>query len=644
MPSNQQTHPPSNKLREISTLIGVKQDCEVQVGSGLSVAPGLGLTESEAALLERAERIENNNFRLAVVGSMGRGKSTLINALLGEKLLPVGSTATTAVITQIVYGQDKHVTLVEKDGNETCISRTAFKDAYVLASNDEIPPAFANIAYAVLESDNCRLCEAGLEIVDTLGFDAMPEAEGMTQNYLNQVDAVLLVLNAFALFDDTDLAILDAVNRIAGSKRNRIFLVINARTLDADKQTEIMESVQSILAYRFDAEDFAHRTFVVNAEATLKIRCDEDTTNRLEMTGLPAFEQELTHLLNGNARINTILDAAVCDVLIPTLAAVSNHIEKHNELHADSETDQLATEAKFTALQQEVDAIKATFDNFTKDIGNTLADNLIDCLMQRVDTSNPKWQALDLKPGPLKLATSQFASEKQHQLAFEIAGKLTKYFHENIPDVKNAAFNGLEAQISAMLETLEEKVSTFTRKLDAASEKRISQLLTEALQLHTDLISRFVRKDARLLTAVLTTFGVALLGPFLPFTNLTARLLFIGSLLSVDTLLFFIRRNKGQVKTQIRKELNDRLEEKHNQLKTEIQQLIRENSKDHLEKLRTALKTEIQHQQRQSDTAVIEKRRLETIHIYLIEEFEVICQAVYGRVLSQQKQQQLLKD
>ena len=648
MPSSRQSVPSANTLRQISTLIGAQQTREVQIHSSLSVVPGLGLTEPAASLLERAERIENKTLRVAVVGSMGRGKSTLINAILGEHLLPIGNTATTGIITHIVDGTSKEVLLVEKDGNKTHLSREAFKHQYVLTSNDEIPQAFVNIDYAVIESDTSQLCKAGLHLVDTLGFNTTTLATQITENYLTHVDAVVLVLNAFALFDDTDVAILDAIKHIRDVKRNRVLLVINARTLDADKHTQIMESVQSILKHRFDAQDF-DRICVVNAEAAADIRCGGEKTDTLDITGLPALLEELTQLLKGPERIDTILDATVCDVLIPTLASLRSHLQRHT----DSQTQFDANETELTALQHEVDAIKAAFGNFTTEISNTLADHLITGLMQCLDTSKPNWQALDLKPGSLKLLTSQFGSGKRHQLAFEIVGKLTKYFQEDITDVTNTTLKGLQPQIRTTIETLEEKIDTFTRKLnaveieltpselhrnfDALREENISPLSTEGLHLHRDRISGFLSKDTRLLTAALTTCGVAGLIPFLPFTDLILRLLFAGSLLCLDALLFWILSNKRNVETQIRQALNHRLKEKRNSLKTEIQELLSENSKGLFENLQTALKTEIQHRQRQLDTALAEKERLESIHTYFTEAFDAICQAVYGRRIPPEK-------
>ena len=47
----------------------------------------------------RIPKVENERFFLVVLGEFNHGKSTFVNALLGEALLPVGITPTTATIT-----------------------------------------------------------------------------------------------------------------------------------------------------------------------------------------------------------------------------------------------------------------------------------------------------------------------------------------------------------------------------------------------------------------------------------------------------------------------------------------------------------------------------------------------------------------
>lgn len=73
------------------------------------------------AIIEAFEKAKNSKFEVNVVATMSSGKSTLINALLGQQLMPTANEATTATIVKIVDTKDSdHFTAVafDKSGNK----------------------------------------------------------------------------------------------------------------------------------------------------------------------------------------------------------------------------------------------------------------------------------------------------------------------------------------------------------------------------------------------------------------------------------------------------------------------------------------------------------------------------------------------
>ena len=54
-----------------------------------------------------ASRTETDSFKILIVGEFKNGKSTFINALLGERVLPQDVLPCTAVISEVVYGEEK---------------------------------------------------------------------------------------------------------------------------------------------------------------------------------------------------------------------------------------------------------------------------------------------------------------------------------------------------------------------------------------------------------------------------------------------------------------------------------------------------------------------------------------------------------
>ena len=87
----------------------------------IEISDYLGDIDSSALLHTMSQTLLAGNYVLTVMGQFSAGKSTLINNLLGRKVLPVNKTETTAVITYIKYGSEDYAELIYSDGRtERC--------------------------------------------------------------------------------------------------------------------------------------------------------------------------------------------------------------------------------------------------------------------------------------------------------------------------------------------------------------------------------------------------------------------------------------------------------------------------------------------------------------------------------------------
>src|SRR5690349_10763831 len=78
----------------------------LHLADGLRLAADqIGLPRLGAQVVqETTRRLTESRLRVLVLGEIKQGKSTLINALLGEALLPTGVTPTTGAVVQLVRG------------------------------------------------------------------------------------------------------------------------------------------------------------------------------------------------------------------------------------------------------------------------------------------------------------------------------------------------------------------------------------------------------------------------------------------------------------------------------------------------------------------------------------------------------------
>lgn len=136
-------------------------------------------------------RLAEDRFNLMIVGRFSRGKSTLMNAVLGGDYLPTGIVPLTSVITTVRYGSRKQVVLTFNDSRlrrEVPLSQLA--DYVTQQSN---PGNVKDVAYAEIELP-VEILRRGLFFVDSPGLgSSIVENTQTTERFLPQADAFVLV-------------------------------------------------------------------------------------------------------------------------------------------------------------------------------------------------------------------------------------------------------------------------------------------------------------------------------------------------------------------------------------------------------------------------------------------------------------------
>ena len=146
-------------------------------------------------------------FLLVVVGEFNSGKSSFINALLGEAVLPEGVTPTTDRIYVIQHGVIQHST-VQQGGLQGQMEAT--DDPFV--SRIRVP-------LSVLE---------GVALVDTPGTNAIiRQHQVLTEGFLPRADLVLFLTSADRPFTESERQFLELVKRWGRS----VVMVVNKADL-----------------------------------------------------------------------------------------------------------------------------------------------------------------------------------------------------------------------------------------------------------------------------------------------------------------------------------------------------------------------------------------------------------------------------
>jgi GTP-binding protein EngB required for normal cell division len=188
---------------------------------------------------EAADKLAGSGLYVAVIGEFNRGKTTLINALLGAELLPTGVLPVTAVPALVRFGMRPRVVVRLLDGSEEA-SDIAGLHSYL--TEQENPGNRKGVREAIIEFPAAVL-ESGLIIVDTPGTGSVHLHNTQAAvDFLPRVDVALLVLSVDAPLSDSEARLLGDVARTAA----RIAVCLNK--VDRLTPTETREAVEFVRA------------------------------------------------------------------------------------------------------------------------------------------------------------------------------------------------------------------------------------------------------------------------------------------------------------------------------------------------------------------------------------------------------------
>jgi small GTP-binding protein len=182
-----------------------------------------GLSNRHGDLAQRAqrlaERIDASRYHIAVLGDFKRGKSTLINALLGRVVLPTGVVPLTTVVTEVTVGGTA-AAVVLRNGSRFDIDPEQIADFVSEQANPSNAKGVERVEVGVEADFGTR----GLVLVDTPGFSSVNESNSAeASRALADADGAIVVLAADNPLSKTESGILE----LLAARKARVFIVIN---------------------------------------------------------------------------------------------------------------------------------------------------------------------------------------------------------------------------------------------------------------------------------------------------------------------------------------------------------------------------------------------------------------------------------
>ncbi len=311
----------------------------------------LGLEMLRKSIDEVLKKAIDDSFDVAVIGEFRRGKSTLINALLGKPILPSDVLPTTATLNRVTYDIEQYIDIEYKDGTSEKRVPLEMLDEYVTKITSEAEEKAMTIREAVVHYPT-SFCKNNVDIIDTPGLNDDNCMTNITLSVIPSVDAAIFVIMGPAPFGMYERDFLE--KKMLASDIGRVIFVVTRMDEYTPEQAERLlenikeERIKSILikarnVYGEDSQEYKDyesklgniKMIGVSAKQALLAKQTGDT-QLLEKSNFLTFEETLEKLLT-EERGALVLGSQASKVISACTDILKTIELRENALTLDSE-------------------------------------------------------------------------------------------------------------------------------------------------------------------------------------------------------------------------------------------------------------------------------------------------------------------
>ncbi|MEG4117515.1 dynamin family protein [Microcoleus sp. N9_B4] len=232
-------------------------------------------------------------FQIAVFGPFNYGKSTLLNALLGNRALPIDLVPTTGAAIYVNYGEELHAKITLKDGTEISEPGTDVLKRYAILDDarqmrDDVAAVNVYCPHPFLKT--------GVELLDLPGTNDREEQDNLVRDKLLTADLVVQVLDARKLMTLGERENLR--DWLSDRHINTVVFVANfLNLLEPDDQKQVYNRLLFVAeSFRSNLPNNISNIYRVDALPALRARLKGDVA-AAQTTGIATFESALQSIV-----------------------------------------------------------------------------------------------------------------------------------------------------------------------------------------------------------------------------------------------------------------------------------------------------------------------------------------------------------
>lgn len=308
---------------------------------------GINFVEKLTKWEETIRKRRDDPFTLTVIGDFKRGKSTFINALLGEEIATTDVTTETVTLNRISYGASENKAVLSG------VRRLRLTDEELKRERLEKALKQADEPVTMLELKRLNAMLKDITIVDTPGMnDALKDFEGMIKESVMEADAIVYIYNVLYPLSMTEQMFLKAA--VFPQKYTKLFIVGNYT--DTLATQENYEKVRGFLGERL-------HNLLPDAEIFMVSALDE-----------------LCRKLNEQQDAETSTAERPCEALIPVLEEQFDLLRDSLQKIIDEKKEHVVTDrvlrlttAMIESLSAEIQSVEVGLDMTEEDALRMLA-------------------------------------------------------------------------------------------------------------------------------------------------------------------------------------------------------------------------------------------------------------------------------
>lgn len=238
---------------------------------------------------------------LMVMGSFSTGKSSFINALVGEEIAAVEAKPTTAVVTKLCYGTQDKLLLHFRDGSVKPATPKEFNRMTAVNDEAQLNAIHEKLDYVERQMPIDILKQ--ISIIDSPGLNDVAEKHSeATERFVNKADTVLWMFSTVQLGTREEMAAVDKL-----TPRLKPIAVVNKMDLideEEDDPQEILANAKKMLQDRVQA------VVGISAKYELEGKKENNALKR-ELGNFAELEKAVADLVlphREKFKLNTLLD------------------------------------------------------------------------------------------------------------------------------------------------------------------------------------------------------------------------------------------------------------------------------------------------------------------------------------------------